>query len=101
MRDMMVNLDFKHCTRSICKVRIDENDIIESSDKIHFRFPKAKTYSFNSIRSLGTRIWTLIPDDLKKIGSLHIFKEKVKTFQFKDCLCKICKDYGKGVGFIN
>ena len=91
----MINLDVKHCVRSNRKVTIDENDIIECSDKIKFRFAKAKTTNsglINSIRSPGPRIWQLIQGDLKQIESLHIFKEKVKTFQFKDCPCKICKD---------
>ena len=35
MRDMMIYLDVKHCTRTICTVTIDENDIIECYDKIN------------------------------------------------------------------
>ena len=31
--------------------------------------------------------------------TLQIFKEKVKPFQFKDCPCKISKDYIQDVGF--
>ena len=103
---MMSNLDVKHCSSSTCKVTIDENslhwaqiidenNIIGCSGKIEFRFLKAKTptYGLNSIRSLRPRIWKLIQDDLKKIDAFHIFKLNVNTFQFKDCLCKICKDY--------
>ena len=91
MRDMMINLDVKHCTRSTCKVTIEEN-VIECSEKINFRFPKTKTvtYGFNSIRSLGPRILKRKSDYLINRVSQYS-KENVKTFQFKDCPCKICK----------
>ena len=60
-----------------------------------------KTSGLESIRWLGPKIWALIPEEVKKVTSLDIFKLKIKEFSFNDCPCSLCKDYISGVGFIN
>ena len=45
------------------------------------------------------QIWAFIPEKVKKVTSLDIFKLKVKEFYFNDCLCGLYKDYIKWCGF--
>ena len=89
MMDLMTNLGNQHSTRSNFNVSIDEKENISYSNKSNFHLPRVKTVTFglNSFRSLGPRIWRLVPDELKAIKSLNVFKEKIKSFEFKDCPC--------------
>ena len=58
--------------------------------------------SFSSAYGLvNIDIWALIPEKVKKVTSLDIFKLKIKEFCFNDCPCSLCKDYISGVGFMN
>ena len=48
---------------------------------------------FNKFRWLGPKIWALIPNGLKSIKSLKVFKEKLKDLTFGK--------YVDGVGYID
>ena len=45
---------------------------------------KTVSYGLESIRYLGPKIWKLIPDKLKELKSLELFKEKVKKFAIRE-----------------
>ena len=53
-----------------------------------------------SLRSLGPKIWNLIPQDIKESESLDIFYSKIKKWTPSNCPCKLCKIYIKDLGFI-
>ena len=59
------------------------------------------TYGLESTRYLGPKIWKLVPNELKKLTSLELFKKKVKCLKFEHCPCNLCKDYIYGVGYID
>ena len=63
--------------------------------------PKTVTYGTESIQFLGSKIWNLIPNDLKSATNLSIFKANIKKWIPNDCPCRLCKDYIVGVGFMN
>ena len=48
--------------------------------KSNYRLQKTNTTSFGlkSFSSLGPNIWAMIPNELKSIKSLSVFKEKLK-----------------------
>ena len=93
--DLLTDLGSKRSTKSNCNVTIDEKENITCSNKSYFCPPRVKTVKFglNTFRSLGPRIWRLVPDELKAIKSLNVSKEKIKSFEFKDCPYNLCKDY--------
>ena len=104
MVEMMNEIDIPYNTRSSCRVEVDiDGNITDFTKKMNYRCDKAKTsrYGLKSIRWLGPKIWALIPEEVKKVTSLDIFKLKMKEFSFNDCPCSLCKDYISGVGFIN
>ena len=63
--------------------------------------PKTVTYGTESIQFLGSKIWNLIPNNLKSATNLSIFKANIKKWIPNDCPCRLCKDYIVGVGFMN
>ena len=62
---------------------------------------KTSTYGINSLAYLGPRIWAIIPDDIKKIPTLTLFKTKIKQWNPDNCPCKLCKTYVAAVGYID
>ena len=52
-----------------------------------------------SLRYLGPTIWNLVPDSIKYIKSLNVFKNKIKKWKPQDCPCRLCKEYVHGLGF--
>ena len=46
--------------------------------QINFQIPGPKTYGTESIQFLGSKIWNLIPNDLKSATNLSIFKANIK-----------------------
>ena len=69
----------------------------------NFQLPRPKTVSYGteSMQYLGSKIWNLIPMEMKSANNLQIFKNKIKTWIPKDCPCRLCKNYIVGVGFIS
>ena len=49
---------------------------------------------------LGRKIWELIPNELKDLGNIAIFKKAIKNWSTEKCSCTLCKDYIRNVGFI-
>ena len=43
------------------------------SRPVHFVYNGTESFSF-----LGPKIWELVPEDIKKSGSLEVFKRKIK-----------------------
>ena len=53
-----------------------------------------------SLRSFGPILWnTMLPEELKECTSLEEFKESIKHW-IPDCNCNICKNYVKGLGYV-
>ena len=67
-----------------------------------FKTENVKTvhYGTESLSFLGPRIWKLVPLEIKKLTSLQIFKNKIKTWAPENCPCRLCKTYVQGVGFV-
>ena len=53
-----------------------------------------------SLRSLGPKVWNLIPEEIKESESLDIFFSKIKKWIPSNYPCKLCKIYVKDLGFI-
>ena len=44
-----------------------------------------------SIKYLGSKIWELIPDEMKELESLWEFKRAIKLWKSTSCSCRLCK----------
>ena len=53
-----------------------------------------------TISSLGTRLWKLIPDKIKHASTLSAFKVKIKSWTFNKCPCRLCKIFVQDLGFV-
>ena len=67
-----------------------------------FITPKVNTvtYGDDSLRSFGSKIWNLIPDDTKNVQNIDAFRSKIKNWVPKHCPCRLCRPFVPGVGYI-
>ena len=83
-------------------------EIFELKDCTHYcsQFPfkshnvRTVAYGTETLSYLGPKIWSIVPETLKKISSLTEFKDKIKCWKPDKCPCRICKIFVAGVGFI-
>ena len=70
--------------------------------KSDFVIPQIRTVlkGSNSIRYFGPIIWNLIPEELKNITSLNIFKKEIRRWKPKNYPCRICRNYVHNLGFV-
>ena len=57
-------------------------------------------YGTETLSFIGPKIWTLIPNNLKKISTLVEFKQNIKKWKPTNCPCRLCKVYIQNLGFI-
>ena len=58
------------------------------------------SYGTESLSFIAPKIWSLIPEDIKKAPTLEIFKQNIKNWKTNECPCRLCKTYIAQVGFI-
>lgn len=71
--------------------------------QIDFIVPRVNTVfkGDDSLRHLGPLIWNIIPNKIKQLSSLKKFKAEIKKWIPHNCPCRLCKNYIKGLGYIN
>ena len=48
-------------------------------------------YKIETAATVGSRIWSYMPSELKESMSLNNFRLKIKTWKPENCPCKLCK----------
>ena len=46
-----------------------------------------------SISFLGQKIWDMLPEKLKNIETLEVFKKEIKIWKPDNCPCRLCKGF--------
>ena len=57
-------------------------------------------YGSESLVSLAPKILELVPDSVREVKALLIFKNKIKAWTTDKCPCRLCKNYIGQVAFI-
>ena len=52
-------------------------------------------YGLKTILYRAPQLWSLVPEDLKTLPNVNLFKSKVKHWECTECHCKLCKTYLK------
>ena len=54
-----------------------------------------------SLRYFGPIVWdTMLPQTLKEISDLNKFKQEIRAWAPENCVCRLCKEYVAGLGFV-
>ena len=58
-------------------------------------------FGLNSLRHFASKVWNIIPSDIKNANNLNIFKKKIRNLETKECHCNLCQSYVSNFGFVN
>ena len=66
-------------------------------------FARIYTSSFglNSLRYFASKVWNIVPPDIKNTSNLNIFKNKIRKWESKECHCYLRQPYVNNLGFVN
>ena len=72
MKDLVVEIDTKYCTKSSNDVKEDDNGRTLCTKNSNYRIQKSMITSFGKqfFTWLGPKTWNQVPDKLKSIDSL-------------------------------
>ena len=62
---------------------------------------KTMNYGINSASHLATKIWDLVPEEIKNSKSSNIFRQKIKIWIPQKCPCTLCKTYVPNLRYID
>ena len=62
---------------------------------------KTVYWGTETLAHLGLRIWSIVPNDMKKLSNLSKFRKIIRTWKPHKCPCRTCKTYIKDLGFVN
>ena len=81
-------------TRSISYNLKSQTDFIRSNTS-------TSQYGLNSMRCFASRVWQMIPMEIKNSVSIVSFKEKIRKWESSSCYCKLCQPYIHNLGYVN
>ena len=72
---------------------------LTSRNELYSRNPKTVKYGTETISYSAPKIWSIVPNAIKRSKSLDVFKSKIRQWE-PDCPCRLCNNYLQHVGFI-
>ena len=60
---------------------------------------KTVSWGTETLAHLGPKIWSIVPNDMKKF-SLSKFTKKIRKWKPIKCPCRICKTYIQNLGYV-
>ena len=76
--------------KDIFQIRTSNYSSRNPNNLIHYRANQV-TFGTNSLKSLGPRIWNCLPEELKSVNSLNIFKSLITQWNGPTCNCNACR----------
>ena len=58
-------------------------------------------FGLNSLRHFASKVWSMIPIEIKNSSTVETFKSKISKWEPNDCDCKLCQDYLHGIAYVN
>ena len=79
-----------------------DSNILKSSILIKIRMKRwgGLYHGTESLSFVGTKIWDLVPLELKQLESTEVFKLKIKNWIPFECPSRLCRTYIQEVGFV-
>ena len=57
-------------------------------------------YGLERLGCWSPQLWSLLPENIKEVESLEIFKRKIKKWSCDDCPCRLCKPCLRNIIFL-
>ena len=78
----------------------NENYSFRSGTHLTNRNIHTTHFGNDTITNLEPNIWKLVPDEIKNVSSLLVFKSRIKTWSTDNSPCSLSKTFVKDPGFI-
>ena len=62
--------------------------------------PKTVNNGLETLRSIGLKIWAMIPNEMKNTQCLSLFKAKIRKWVPHECPWRLCKPFIPQLGFL-
>ena len=85
---------------NIFKLKVENPDNLRQVSEFSRPIIKSVYHGTESISYLGPKKWDIVPEKLKNIDSLELFKKEIKTWKPDNCPCRLWKVYIESVGFL-
>ena len=59
------------------------------------------SFGLSSLKYLATKIWDIVPYEIKSVGNINLFKKKIRNWEPKRWHCRLCKQYLHGEGYVD
>ena len=81
----------------------EQNISYELRSERCWEVPQVRTVNngTETIRFRGLKTWEIVPNEIKGATTLIEFKNRIKKWKPTNCMCRLCKTYIAGVGFID
>ena len=68
----------------------------------YFKLPRPNTVhnGLESVKYLGPKIWSILPQELQQAKTLSSFKEGIKNWKPIKCPCQLCKTFVPDLGYL-
>ena len=84
--------------RDIFVVRIHNGPSLRNPTDFVVPMIKTVTFGEDSLRYFGSKIWELIPQEIKNVQNIATFKNSIRKWIPNKCPCRLCKTYIQGGG---
>ena len=54
---------------------------------------KTVRYGLENISYMASKIWDLLPKEMKQVTTPNEFKAKIKIWKLENCSCRLCRTY--------
>ena len=78
----------------------DTSYALRGTGKLKCNNIKTTRYGSESITFLASKIWEIVPQEIKNSSSIAIFKQRIKLWIPHQSPCKLCKTYIPNLGFL-
>ena len=58
-------------------------------------------FGLNSLRYFASKVWNIVPSDIKNASNLNILKKKIRKWEPKECHSNPCQPYISNLAFVN
>ena len=59
------------------------------------------SFGLSFLKHLTTKIWDIVPYEIKLVGNINLFKKKTRNWELKGCHFRLCKQYLHSTGYVD
>ena len=89
----------KILTYTIRKIRTLTYNLRSQTDFVRDRV-NTRRYGLNSRSYFASKVWDMIPLEIKNINSFQKFRTEIRKWAPENCSCYLCRPYLQNLGFV-